>query len=242
MVRVVIVDDEPIIRNGLCHLISRLPDFTVTETLKNGKEAVPAILKAPPDIIVSDIVMPQMDGIEMVRLLRESDIKSEIILLSGYREFEYAQSAIHYGVFDYINKPVNHNLLVDTLNRVVVKLGPRSEDGDPGVEYGRQIQEIIAYMQQNYDKDISIRQISKIFYINESYLSRIFKEKTGVNFTNYLTQIRMNKAQSLLSQGSYCVYEVAEMVGYVSPKYFAKIFRKVTGKTPHQFKSGGSKE
>lgn len=236
MINVIIIDDEPIIREGIYRLVSQISGFNVVETYRNGEQALPQILKAPPDLIISDIVMPKMDGIELLRSLRENNICSEVILLSGYREFEYARSAIKYRVFEYINKPINHNLLIETLVLVEQKINSTKE---PELTFEGQIGGIIKFIDENYYKDISVKTTAAKFFLNESYLSRIFKEKTGVRFTDYLISIRMKKAMQLISLNRYKIYEISEMVGYNSTKYFSKAFSKYTGMTPQQYKSTG---
>lgn len=117
MIRVIVADDEKIIREGIGRFVQETEGFELIETCENGEEACEKIQKWNPDIVICDIMMPVCDGIETVRRCREQGIESEFILLSGYQEFEYAREGIRLGVLDYVNKPVNR----DTFRSVLEK-------------------------------------------------------------------------------------------------------------------------
>ncbi|TCL61500.1 YesN/AraC family two-component response regulator [Hydrogenispora ethanolica] len=100
----------------------------------------------------------------------------------------------------------------------------------------RIINHIITYIKNHYFNDISLRQIAADFFMNESYLSDLFKRETGVSFTNFLTEFRVEQAKALLRQLDLKTYEIAEMVGYKDVKYFNKVFKKHTGMTPNEYR------
>ncbi len=120
MIRVLIVEDEPIIRMGILKVIEwdKL-GCEVAATAENGEEALERVAAMMPDLIISDIKMPKMDGLSMVSQLYEKYPHIKVILLSGYKEFDYAQKAIEYGVSEYILKPVDQDKLEETIERVV---------------------------------------------------------------------------------------------------------------------------
>lgn len=501
MIRVIVVDDEKVIREGIGRFIRETEGFTLLKTCENGETAFEAIIKSDPDLVISDIIMPKCDGIELIGKCRKKDIKCEFVLLSGYSEFEYARSAIRYGVLDYINKPINpsvlrtllkkasgvieekcrldkklrfdiydrmidsrgmiheneevnqhsqklpHRVLVinsmpeknisnrladetvtveaceEILNKIAcdqyivyskngllivilvgtdtkedavknicarilqysrergissvigigdtvgemqdipgsyqkakaalydaqyngiklcffeslsysyvnpaelygrdfssmvsvihLKDGPSiiSEAGgiieryrkssppyvsysfigrcarelmseweeNPSPEaarnrkeklvqmtaassieqlleyfeelvlfvceagresahacYGGTMDEVIRYIHLHYTSDISIEKICNVFYFNQSYFSALFKSKTGSNYNDYVTALRVDRAKELLRTGSYKVSEIAGLVGYNSSRYFSKVFKTRTGELPQEYKS-----
>lgn len=115
MIKVIVVDDEKVIREGIGRFVQETEGFELICTCADGTEAYGEIKERCPDLVICDIVMPNMDGIELIKKCRENGVESEFVLLSGYSEFEYARSAIRYGVLDYLNKPVNQNLLYKVL-------------------------------------------------------------------------------------------------------------------------------
>ena len=105
--RIVIVEDELKIRNGLTGLLQRYPNCMVVGSAKDGKEGLDTIRKEKPDLVFTDIRMPVMDGLEMIRNMREADMKSHVVVLTGYAEFDYAKKALQYGVDEYLLKPIS---------------------------------------------------------------------------------------------------------------------------------------
>ena len=105
--RLILVDDEKGIVDGLKKMISRyIPECEVVGTAYNGLEGFKLIQKMHPDIVITDIRMPQTDGLDMIRMLKDVSIQTKFILLSGYADFEYARRGMQLGVQFYINKPV----------------------------------------------------------------------------------------------------------------------------------------
>lgn len=121
--RVVLVDDEPAIAQGLGFLIQRfVPECEVAALAYDGQEGYEKILKLKPEIVITDIRMPEMDGIEMIQKLKEEGGEYHFVILSGYEEFEYARSAIQLGVEEYITKPVEEEELCAVLGKVCGKI------------------------------------------------------------------------------------------------------------------------
>lgn len=495
MIRVIVVDDEKVIRQGLGRFVKETEGFELLCTCADGVEAYDKIRESCPDLVISDIVMPDMEGLELIKKCRENGVESEFVLLSGFSEFEYARAAIQYGVLDYLNKPVNQKLLLDLLEKVrnivekkkhikkrlkssiyekilesgeipneqeeiktseyrvlavnsagnttgkdldsrlkdsifyceeilketayeeymvyerkgmmlvilcgidtkehhiekicweldrramgrgyeiffgignlvdrmqeipfsyktaeaalydaqysgkrfcffdnlsysykspsrtygvdlvgignaihlgekenvqneVVRLAESYKKSAPAYviysfvlkcasmlfekeekeewkndekelataqnleillerfkrvtedffqieekqqekRYGGTIDEVLQYISLHYMEDISIEQICKVFYFNQSYFSVLFKGKTGENYNDYITDLRIGKAKGLLRSGRYKVNEIAEMVGYNSSRYFARVFKAKTGELPKEYKDRKLKE
>ena len=116
--RILIVEDEVRIRTGIAKLISTHTVHTVVGEGKNGQEGLEMILRFHPDLVISDIRMPIMDGLTMVKEAREKGADCHFVILSGYSEFEYAQKAIRYGVEDYLLKPLAPEDVSSLLNKI----------------------------------------------------------------------------------------------------------------------------
>lgn len=119
MYRVITVDDEPMIKKTLRHLIDRTGQFQVVGEGEDGREALALIERHDPDLVITDIRMPVMDGLELIEELRRQGRKPEVVILSGYDDFSYAQKAIRYGIVEYLLKPIRPALLLDTLDRLM---------------------------------------------------------------------------------------------------------------------------
>lgn len=103
---------------------------------------------------------------------------------------------------------------------------------------GLVIENVLKYLHEHFNEDISLSKLSKIVYVHPAYLSKLFKEKTGENFVDYLAKIRIEQATKLLNDVSLCIYDVSIMVGYESPKHFRKVFKEITGTTPRNYRNG----
>jgi|HigsolmetaAR203D_1030402.scaffolds.fasta_scaffold00527_20 two-component system response regulator YesN len=122
MMKVLVVDDEEIIRKGLCKLLKQCPKTMMeVNEAKNGRLALDMIERIRPDLVITDIRMPVMDGLELTDCLRQSNPDIHIVILTGYAEFDYARRAIRNGVFDYLLKPVTQEQLDEIILRLVMR-------------------------------------------------------------------------------------------------------------------------
>lgn len=257
MIRVVVVEDEWVLRAGLIHSIDWASlDCVIAGEAGNGKEGLELILQERPDIVIADIRMPLMDGLEMISAASQ-EYRFWSILLTSYSEFEYARQAVSLRVSKYLLKPVNESILYETLeqlaedikrDRLVDKLMRRIEDtgvsadsenlqvhmvkNDPDNYY---VEEALNEIYENYTQKISVESIAERLEISSSYLSRKFREITRHSFLDYLNQYRVIKAIQLIGTGKYRFGEVAELAGFTSEKHFYGVFRKYTHMTPSEF-------
>ena len=248
MNRVVVVEDETMARKGIILTIdwSALGCVIVGEAA-NGEEGAALVERLSPDIVVTDVKMPRMDGVEMIAKLRENGCQAKFIILTAYSDFKYAQSALRLGVSDYLLKPLKDGELEAAVRHIqgqeearetkeaeeqdmpVIRLSSVKNTKNKYVEQaGQQIRE-------HYQEDINISTVAGELEISEGYLSRVFKKETDYTFTSYLTLYRMKKAMTLLKDCRVKVYEVAEQVGYSDTAYFSAQFKKVTGISPSEY-------
>jgi len=248
MYKLLVVDDDYESRTTLCNCFPWSDvGFEVSAQFSNGKEALDYVKSNSVDVILCDIKMPIMSGIELVQALHSHTYKPIIVFLSGYRDFSYAQNAIAYGVRYYIVKPARYQELVDCFQQIKNELelkasvSKSSENTDTPSDANetvkdKQIEMIKAYIDEHY-QNVKLEDISKYVYMNPSYLSQFFKSKTGINFTDYLIEVKMKKAAMLLKDVSLRTYDISEMVGYTNAKNFARSFKNYYNMTPTEYRN-----
>lgn len=350
--KILIAEDEALERKVLRHLLEKsgLPVGEVLEA-SGGREALRTALENRPDIIVQDIKMPGMDGLEAARLIREQLPETSIIILTAYDRFNYSQKAIRIGVVDFLLKPVQPEELYQALQAVMKRLesspaapslppadmpavpagvreiadhitsgdleessaaweklldswlgslpGRPERDsirwcawevmvilcqdlqakGLPAAEinrlknnqasligaladagdlrgWGLQLLRDIAglerqhvnfdqvvihrvqqYIRENYSREISLGALANMVHLNQTYLSRLFKQKTGLSFTDFLTRVRLQEAKRLLLKTDRSIDEIAVATGFKNNSYFTSVFKKREGIRPSEFRS-----
>lgn len=250
MLRALIADDEETIRNGLKGLVESTGlDISVIATAQNGVEALEVVKKYSPEIILMDINMPLMDGLESIEKIRELNSEAKIIIISGYGEFEYAQKAMSMGVFAYLLKPIDYRNFSSILSKAIESYSQRIweinrlKDDLPDEEMCKDVAvAALEYIRKNFtDREISLATVATKFHISQSYLSKIVKQKTGSTFTNYLNDLRISLASRLLldKDKNYTIYKISELCGYSSQHYFSRAFKNSTGVSPVNYKTLG---
>ena len=239
MLKVLIVEDEELIRKGIVLTVDWAAlDCLVVGEAANGAEGLEQAVRCNPDLIITDLKMPQMDGIEMLEKLRGMGKNTYVIILTAYDSFSYIQAALRLEAVDYLLKPFHDGDLEKAVQRVQAKLTPK-EQALPEPKTGstnRYVSMAISYIQQHYQEpDISVSSVAQSLNISEGHLSHTFKKETGSTLLGYLTRYRVHKAAELLKDGRMKVYEVAEQVGYRDIGYFSNTFKKITGKTPSEY-------
>lgn len=253
MYNLLIVDDEPLICEGIRSKIIRMdrPDIGRIRIAHDGREAVGMIHDAAPHIILTDIKMPQMDGITLLRSVARTHPDIKFLILSGFGDYEYVREAFKYGVSDYLLKPVSYADLSDQLGHVIGRLEPpaaepmhhvsgfakpaaarhKPEEGSSVIELAK------TYIQQHYRHNLQLAEVANRYSMNYSYFSSLFKKETGMTFTAFLTKIRMEEACRLLRDPTQRVKEIAESVGYDNAHHFSRAFKNVYSYSPNQFRS-----
>lgn len=244
MQKVLIVEDEEMIRRGIVLTVdwSSL-DCVVVAEASNGEEGLFAAQRYHPTLIITDIKMPKMDGLEMIRQLRQMGNNAHVILLTAYDTFEYAQTAIRLGAADYILKPFHDGDLERAIKAIQSRCSGAGKTApalsDPGLKKGdksKYVQSAITYIEAHYaDPALSISAIAQPLGISEGHLSHIFKKETDSTLLAYLTRVRIRRAMELLQDCRVKVYEVAEQVGYRDIAYFSATFKKMVGVSPSEY-------
>ncbi len=248
MFRAVIADDEEIIRNGLKKLIESYDlNLSVAGTAKDGEEALSLIKMYQPEIILIDINMPFMNGLEVIEKIRETDSYAKIIIISGYDQFKYAQKALELGVYSYLLKPIQYKEFKGIISKALDSYSERlwelsklkKNENEPigGKLVGNCVMD---YIKENFTQNnLSLNYVAENLHVSQSYITKIIKQKTGTSFTDYLNKLRINMAIKHLTDAgrSFTINEIAEMTGYSSQHYFSRAFKNYTGLSPLQYKA-----
>ena len=236
--KILIIDDEPKIRNGLSNLLTRREGWEVAGAYENAADALKYLAVNQVDVIITDIKMPEISGLELIARIRERDKKTAIIILSGYSNFQFAQRAIELGVSRYLTKPTNPRELICVLEETEKKLGGKQEKEEDSEKIPNLfVQKAADYIKLNYSEKISIKEIADQLYLSPNYLSELFKKHTGKTISEYLTEYRLEKACQLLDHAEYCVGDVSGMVGIHDGRYFSNMFKKKYGMTPTEYRN-----
>lgn len=262
MYRVLLADDEQIERMALARRLKRLfGDVLQIREAVNGAEALDLFQKEQSQIIIMDISMPEMNGMEAAERIRRLDEGCVIIFLTAYDEFSYAKRAIVVRALDYLLKPceegelaavmeeamrltdkrllAEENSLEASVWRNVETAEPISFHGETQEERMDHVAETIRrYIRENYMKDISMQDAARRMNYSEAYFCKLFKQCFDENFTSYLTNFRMEQAKKLLREKHASVKDVSLQVGYSDSNYFAKVFKRVTGMIPSEYRDG----
>lgn len=248
MYRIIVVEDETTVRRGIVLTIdwSSL-DCVIVGEAANGEEGYALAMRLSPDIIITDVKMPRMDGVEMIQKLRDAGCKSHFVILTAYGDFKYAQSALRLGVKDYLLKPLKDGDLEASIQNILNALqepAPQSSDevnaAIPSLTptqhtLSKYVSEALQFIYEHYNEDITISTVARNLEISEGYLSRVFKKETDYTFTNYLIFYRIKLAMNLLKNCRLKIYEVADQVGYSDTTYFSAQFKKIVGISPSEY-------
>lgn len=223
--------------------------FTITAEASNGKDALELLEKEQFDLIFTDIRMPFVDGIEMLRRIREAEIQTPVIFASSYDEFEYARQGLILGAFDYLLKPVEQNKLRDVLLRTKTHIEENAEQDRivQGIENvlaqisvspdrSKFVGQVAAYCSAHYGDLFSVDDIAAHFGYSKDYFCKIFKQNFNLTFQKFYARIKIAYAVDLLHTGNYKTYEISDILGYASVDYFTKVFKEITGVTPSAFR------
>lgn len=241
MFELLIVDDEYHSRNTLSSCFPwNSVGFQVAGQACDGKEALEFIKEHSVDVILCDILMPVLSGIELAKQLFGEKTAPIIVFLSGHREFEYAQQAVNYGVRFYVVKPARFEELFQVFSTLREELEYRQNATMPNsdIELEHQdliIEKILHYIEENY-RTASLKGASQRLYMNSCYISQIFKERTGHNFSDCLMEMRMKKAAQFLKNPTCKIYDISNLVGYTQPKNFTRAFKVYYGMSPKDYR------
>ncbi|WP_455437334.1 response regulator transcription factor [Hungatella hathewayi] len=285
MYRVLIADDEEIERLSFSRKLKKyFGESCEVFQAENGMQAILSVDKNDTPIVIMDIGMPGMNGVEAAEWIRKSHPDCVIIFLTAYDDFSYAKRAVSLHALEYLLKPCDDEELIPVMEEAMRQVdlcrgrrdsqaagrsggrsgdGGRSENGTEGAPgqagerdagtgrerdtdpeeaaengYSRVAAAIRAYVRENYSCDISMQDAARAMNYSEVYFCRLFKQCFDQNFTAYLTRLRVKEAKKLLEDPRANIKDVSRSVGYSDSKYFSKIFKRITGQLPSEYRDG----
>ena len=267
MIRLLIADDEKLEREALAELVQRrFEREVVLEMAENGRKAADTAVLWGADLILMDIEMPGMSGLDAARAVLAQRPSCRVIFVTAYSLFQYAHEAVHLGACDYLLKPVDPDELEASVRRAMRQIETErkleelaaaqpqpeqteteeeAEDAPEEREHSQTalvMAHVRRYLEDNYMFDLSLDSVGEILHISPAYLSAQFKKYQKMNFLDCLTELRINAAKELLADPFRSSAEVASMVGYEDASYFARAFKKRTGMTPTQYRRQASQK
>jgi len=240
----IVAEDEHLIRQNLIKKINSLSiPLELVGEASNGKDAISLVEEAYPSLVITDIKMPQADGLKVIKYIHENHPHIKTMILSGYNDFTYAQSALKYGAKDFLLKPIKLEELNNALQNIIVLLDSENTEIssfsiDPHSLKPEDLSELMEnYLRSNYSSLDSLKKISDKFGFTNEYLSKIFKKYIGQTPIKYITKIRINEAKLLLiNQPDLEIQKVGEFVGYKDAFYFSRVFKSNVGIYPSDYR------
>ena len=248
MYRVALVDDEHIILEGLSRVVPwEALGCEVSGTASNGAEGLELVRAVKPDILITDIRMPNMDGLRMVAALRSEFPRLQITVLTAFRDFEYAQTALNLGVCRYLLKPSRMDELNEAIHTMIARLDampaqePEAIAADAGEADGAGnfiVRQSLEFMRAHCAEHLSLGDVADHVYVSQWHLSKLINRHVGQSFFDILGAMRVERAKELLMDSSLKIYAVAERVGYSDVAHFSKSFKRFAGMTPGEYRDG----
>ncbi len=253
--RMLIADDEAVIRRGLVSLDWKSIGIEEVFSVRNGDEAKKLLLAVPIDIVILDIQMPEMSGLELAEMIKEHSMDTAVVLLTGYSEFDYAVKAIKSGVIEYLLKPVNPRELLHTIADVKLKLEQKRYQRQIVREHEREegtfdtvlqvrnqfskvsdvILDILTDIAGGYREPLSLGELAEKYHFSSSYLSKRIRQETSYPYIDILNAARLMNAAALLQEGEK-VNMACEKAGFNDQRYFSQLFRRCFGCSPSEYR------
>jgi two-component system, response regulator YesN len=252
---IVIVDDEPRTRQGLQRTLEtwNKGDFAIL-TAESGEDVLRIAEERKIHILLSDIRMPEMTGLQLLKIIKEKGMSPVVIVISAYSEFQYAQEALRLGVVNYLLKPIGKKKLIEAVEEAVkvlekqVRAGiiekvvdEKIVDANTKMDSTKDtIRKAISYIDQHLKDELTQKDVAAHVHLNPSYFSVFFKEQVKMNFSEYVTRRRIQRAKELMISTNLPINEIAEEAGYKTAKYFIKLFKENEGMTPSAYRKNNN--
>lgn len=246
---ILIADDEELERKALRLFLesSSLPYASIDEAA-NGQQVLELCREKQIDIIILDIRMPVLSGLETLEELRSEGNNAKVIISTAFNMFEYAVRALQSGASDFLVKPVDEQIFLQSVAKVMDRLSEedgkakqkafQTEDGSAQ----ETVRQICSYIASNYSKRIGLEEIAADCGYSRFHINKIFRSQMDTTVVDYLIHYRMEKAKELLAHTKESVKNIAMLTGYSDPNYFNWTFRKQTGLSPLQYRADALKE
>lgn len=240
---VLIVEDEMLEQEFLKSIVLNelLPEDKVL-TCESGVQAIELSKKYKPNIIIIDILIPEMDGLKAIEEIKKFLPNACISILSAYSDFSYAQKAIKLQVFEYLLKPVKPKVFKETFHKMLDSLNEsqpiinENEDVESSECQKCFIEESVKYIKEHFKEKLTLEMVASKVFMNPQYFSRAFKEDMGVSFSTYVNDLKIKHACRLLETTNYPAYRISMECGFSDPSYFNRVFRAQMNMTPIDYR------
>ncbi|MFH1338396.1 MAG: response regulator [Candidatus Omnitrophota bacterium] len=231
--KILLVDDEKIVREAF--MMAFEDEYSIVSAA-SGDEAL-SILKRPNDIdlVVLDVVMPGLNGIQLVKEIKKINPGLKVAMLTGYGSKDIVIEALRADADEFIEKPFDIKQTKEVIERLLESKRNISFQFRRRGAHGK-IGKAKEYIERNLNKSLHLRDVAQMSYLSPKYFSRLFKEKTGKGFNEFRVGLRIEAAKELLRKHNYSISQIAYAVGYQNPDSFMKMFKKITGLTPSQYR------
>ncbi|MDC7233190.1 MAG: response regulator [Spirochaetales bacterium] len=230
--KILIADDEKYVRLELRSLLQEFLPQAEIEEVANGTQLKERLEQGGLHIAFVDIRMPGLTGLDVLKQIDFHHETIQVVILSGYSDFEYAQQAIRLGVSEYMLKPVTEEDLLPVLKKLLPAVQIRQTDHHADNKLIADAEKIIY---RRYKEQIGVAQIAEELGVSPNYLSSQFKKYKNQTLTSYITDLRLNTSIEMLQMPGANVKTIAENLGYQSSRHFARLFREKYGKSPSEY-------
>lgn len=247
MTNILLADDEAIERKYFRNLFHRHPEYQVVGEAQNGLEIIELVSRTQPDVIIMDINMPLMNGLESAHKIKQKFPDTIIILNTAYADFEFAKKALDYRLDAYLLKPASERQIIETIKNCIAhsaryEAPPASLPGKAILSQSGQIpaenpvDTLIKYIEQNFHNNITLTELAELAHFTPAYVSKQFHKETGQTIKSYINQKKIENAKYLLTNTRRTVQEVAQDSGFSNISHFNRIFKQATDMTPLQYR------
>jgi len=222
---VLIVDDDRIFRSEFHEILKY--EYNVFEAA-SGAEAV-EIIKKPNmiDLVMLDVKMPGLPGTEILKQLKQLQPALTIVILTGFASKNVIVESLRKHADDFLEKPIK---IEPTLRLIRELLSHKQTEAKGSIE------RLKYFVEKNFHKGITLQQASTVVCLSPKYVSKIFKEETGIGFNQYKLKLKMDKAKEFLGTSSLNISEIAAKIGYQNVESFVRIFKSLEGSTPSAYR------
>ncbi|WP_125154600.1 response regulator transcription factor [Clostridium rectalis] len=235
MYKILLVDDEWLEIEALKIILKNQgEDIKIIGEASNGKEACKLSEKLKPDIIFMDLLMPVMDGIAAAEIIKNKNESIRIVMLTAYEEFALIHKALSIGVNDYLLKPIKD---LELLNSLQVQINSIKNEKNKFNKLNKALLPVLEYINENHGEDITLEKAASISNLSIYYFSKLFKKEMGMTFITYVTKFKIGRAKELLKNTDVPIVQIASQLGYYECGYFTKVFKKIEGITPSEYRN-----
>ena len=252
--KLLVAEDVPAERIALVSILQkRLGSMVNILEAGNGRDALMLYEQEKPDILVLNIEMPFLSGLEVAQKVREQDKLCAILFISDFDNFSYAKQAILLRAMDYILKPYEESKLISSIEEAIEHIAHQSsillkvqhtpdvhtvppEDEPEGARIALVREDITAFIESHYMEELSMKNAASAMNYSDAYFCKLFKQCFHVNFSTYLSEFRIRKAQAMMENPRINIKEISLACGYADSNYFSRVFKRVTGQTPTEYR------